>query len=138
MAVVGSLLAHQSRILMLEALLFGLALTAGELGRAAGVSPSTASAHLALLQRGGLLDSVVQGRHRYYRISGPEVAEAMESLARIAPPCTTSTLRQSSRAGSLKDSRLCYDHLAGRSGVMLMDAMLARGWLVPVGRQSSM
>lgn len=131
LAAVGALLGNPSRAAMLDALLTGRALTATELARSAGVSPATASEHLARLRHGGFIEVVAQGRHRYHRLASPEVAAALESLARIAPAKAVTTLRQSSRARSLAEARTCYDHLAGRCGVVLHDALLGRGWLVP-------
>jgi DNA-binding transcriptional ArsR family regulator len=131
LAAVGVLIGNPSRAAMLDALLTGRALTAGELARAAGISPPTASEHLARLREGKLIEVVAQGRHRYYRLASADVAAALESMSRIAPRRPVSTLRQSGRARSLAEARTCYDHLAGRSGVALHDGLLARGWLVP-------
>jgi DNA-binding transcriptional ArsR family regulator len=131
LSAVGALLAHQSRALMLDALLAGRALTVGELALVAGVRASTASEHLARLLAGGFVDTIKQGRHRYYQLAGPEVASALEGIAQIAPRQPAHSLTQSRRAQSLAEARLCYDHLAGRSGVQLHDALLAQGWLSP-------
>ncbi|HEY0952282.1 winged helix-turn-helix domain-containing protein, partial [Nocardioides sp.] len=81
LAAVGALLGDPSRARMLDGLMSGRALAAGELARIAGVAPSTASEHLARLLAGGLVEVVAQGRHRYYRIAGPAVATALESLS---------------------------------------------------------
>jgi len=129
LAAVGALLGDPSRARMLDSLLSGRALAAGELARVAGVAASTASAHLAGLLAGGLVEVVAQGRHRYYRIAGPEVATALESLSHVAPPRPVRTLRESGHARALGFARTCYDHLAGRCGVALHDALLERGWL---------
>ncbi|WP_201386669.1 helix-turn-helix transcriptional regulator [Ktedonobacter sp. SOSP1-85] len=84
-AAVAALISDPSRAVMLDALLNKQALPAGELAYRAGISPQTASAHLAKLVDGGLLILKTQGRHRYYALSGPEVAHALEALAVIAP-----------------------------------------------------
>lgn len=131
LAAVGALLGNPSRAAMLDALMTGRALTAGELAHVAAVSPATASEHLSRLREGGLVAVVSQGRHRYHRIASPEVGAALESLSHIAPDKPVTTLRQSSRARSLAEARTCYDHVAGRSGVALHDGLVARGWLVP-------
>lgn len=131
LAAVGALLGEPSRARMLDSLMAGRALAAGELARVAGVSRSTASEHLGRLLDGGLVEVVSQGRHRYYRIAGPEVAEALEALSQIAPPRPVASLRQSGHAQALGLARTCYDHLAGRCGVELHDALVARGWLSP-------
>jgi DNA-binding transcriptional ArsR family regulator len=109
----------------------GRALTAGELATVADVSPATASEHHAKLRDGGLVEVVTQGRHRYHRLASPDVGAALESLSLVAPRKPVTTLRQSSRARSLSEARTCYDHLAGRCGVLLHDGLLARGWLAP-------
>jgi Helix-turn-helix domain len=104
-------------------------LAAGELARLAGVSAATASFHLAKLLDGGMIAMARQGRHRYYRLAGPEVAEALEALGVISPVLPARTLRQSREAAGLAAARTCYDHLAGRAGVELLDAMLRVGLL---------
>jgi DNA-binding transcriptional ArsR family regulator len=132
-ARVAGLLADPARARMLDRLLAGRALAAGELARHAGVSPPTASAHLGRLLDGGLLAVETQGRHRYYRLAGPAVAEAMEALSLIAPPLPVRSLRQSQRAEVLRFARSCYDHLAGVVGVALADALLRAGTLRAAG-----
>ncbi|MFC4533379.1 ArsR/SmtB family transcription factor [Sphaerisporangium dianthi] len=133
-AAVASLIADPTRAAVLTSLLDGRALAAGELARLAGVSPATASAHLARLLAGGLVTVVSQGRHRYYRLSGPEVAEVLEVLARVSPRPPVRSLRQSRQARLLGEARTCYDHLAGRAGVELLAAMVDAGHLA--GRDS--
>ena len=130
-AAVAGLLADPARARMLDALLAGGALPAGELARHAGVTPPTASAHLRRLRQGGLLTVQAQGRHRYHRLAGPAVAEAIEALALIAPPLPVRSLRQSQRAEALRFARTCYDHLAGVVGVALTDSLLRSGALRP-------
>jgi DNA-binding transcriptional ArsR family regulator len=126
----ASLLAEPARAAMLTAMLDDRPLAAGELARLAGVSPATASAHLARLLHGGLVTVVKQGRHRYYRLAGPEIAAVMEALAHLSPVTPVRSLRQSQDAAALALARTCYDHLAGRAGVALLDALLARRLLV--------
>ncbi|GAA1683126.1 winged helix-turn-helix domain-containing protein [Nonomuraea maheshkhaliensis] len=128
-APVAALIADPTRAAILTALLDGRALAAGELARMAGVSAATASAHLARLLDGGLVDVVRQGRHRYYRLSGHEVAEVLEVLARISARPPVRSLRQSRQARRLEEARTCYDHLAGRAGVGLLDRLVAGGHL---------
>ncbi|CAI9405008.1 ArsR/SmtB family transcription factor [Nocardioides sp. T2.26MG-1] len=129
LAAVGALIGDPSRARMLDSLMGGRALAAGELARVARVGPSTASEHLARLLAGGLVEVVAQGRHRYYRIAGPAVGEALEALSHVAPPRPVTTLRESGHARALGYARTCYDHLAGRCGVALHDALLQHGWL---------
>ena len=95
----------------------------------AGVSASTVSEHLAKLLDGRLVAVERQGRTRYYRLAGPPVAEALEALARIAPPEPVRSLRQGTHAHALRRARTCYSHLAGRLGVAVMTALLRDGAL---------
>ncbi len=125
----AALIAEPARAAMLNALLSGRALAAGELARVAGVSRPTASEHLRRLLDGNLVDVVSQGRHRYYRLAGPHVANALEALAHLGPPAPVATLRQANAARALAFARTCYDHLAGTCGVALLDALLANEWL---------
>src|SRR5215831_13092283 len=129
----ASLIAEPTRAAMITALLDDRPLAAGELARLAGVSPATASAHLARLLNGGLVTMIKQGRHRYYHLAGPEVAAAMEALAHLssANPVQVRSLRESRDAAALAEARTCYDHLAGRAGVALLEALLAQGILAP-------
>ncbi|WP_028637572.1 ArsR/SmtB family transcription factor [Nocardioides sp. URHA0032] len=129
LAATGALIGDPSRARMLDALMGGRALAAGELARIAGVGASTASEHLARLRDGGLVEVVAHGRHRYYRIAGPDVGAALEALSQVAPPRPVRSLRQSGHAQALGFARTCYDHLAGACGVALHDAMIDRGWL---------
>ncbi|MEV4563317.1 helix-turn-helix domain-containing protein [Nonomuraea sp. NPDC049419] len=122
-APVAALIAEPARAAILTALLGGRALAAGELARMAGVSAATASAHLARLLDGGLVAVVRQGRHRYYRLAGHEIAEVLEVLARISARPPVRSLRQSRQARQLEEARTCYDHLAGRAGVSLLDRL---------------
>lgn len=126
---VGRLLANGARARMVDLLLDGRPATGGELARTAGVSPSTASEHLGELVRGGLVTATAQGRHRYYALTGPRVATALEALSLICPPTPVRSLRQSAQARALSQARTCYDHLAGVIGVRLLDALLDRAWL---------
>ncbi|MET9019297.1 winged helix-turn-helix domain-containing protein [Actinopolymorpha sp. NPDC004070] len=133
LARIAGLLADRSRAAMLLAMFDGRAWTASELARAAEIAPSTASEHLARLVSGGLATVVTQGRHRYYRLAGTEIAEAIEPLLLIAPPTPVTSLRAASRGRALAAARTCYDHLAGRAGVALADALRARGILTDDG-----
>jgi len=128
-APVAALMADPARAALLGALLGGTQLSAGELSQLAGVSPATASAHLARLLDGGLVAVTRQGRHRYYRLAGHEVATVIEALAQISPVRPVRSLRQSQEAAALAQARTCYDHLAGQAGVELLDALLRAGVL---------
>jgi DNA-binding transcriptional ArsR family regulator len=125
----AALMADPTRAVMLHALLEGRPLAAGELARLAGVTAATASSHLARLLEGRLVTVTRQGRHRYYQLAGYEVAAALEALAHISPNVPIRTLRQSKEAEALAEARTCYDHLAGKAGVALLDALLSQGTL---------
>ncbi|MEV7526317.1 winged helix-turn-helix domain-containing protein [Streptomyces sp. NPDC091371] len=128
LAETAGLFADRTRAAFCLALLDGRAWTAGELARHAGVRPSTASEQLSRLIEGGLLTEERQGRHRYVRLAGPEVAALIEALASYAPDTPhPQNLRESVRLSAEARARTCYDHLAGRLGVALADAMIARG-----------
>lgn len=114
---------------MLLSLLGGEAIPAGELARRAGVSPSGASAHLRRLREGGLIMQESVGRHRYFRLASRDLAEALESLARVAPARVASSFRESEGTRALKHARTCYDHLAGELGVAVTDALVERRML---------
>ena len=129
MAAVGELLADRSRCRMLLALADGRALPASVLASEAGVAPSTASGHLARLTGRGLTEVVATGKYRYYRLAGPEVARLVEVLGRIAPARPVRSLREGTRAHALRMARRCYDHLAGRLGVAVTDALRDRAWI---------
>lgn len=123
----AELIGHPARSAMLLALLDGRALPMSMLAGEAGVAASTASAHLSRLVEGGLLRVSRQGRHRYYSLASPEVAQAMEALARIGPPRPVRSLRAGTRANALRAARTCYDHIAGHLGVALMSSLLDQG-----------
>jgi DNA-binding transcriptional ArsR family regulator len=131
LAAVAALIADPSRAAMLDALLSGGRHSARELAVAAAVAPSTASEHLDRLERGGLVLSERVGRRREVRLAGPEVGRALEALAAIAPPKPPTTLRQWQHGAALRTARSCYDHLAGRTGVALADALVARRIVTP-------
>jgi DNA-binding transcriptional ArsR family regulator len=128
MAAVAALAGDPARANILCALVDGRAFTAGELAYAAHVSPQTASGHLGKLAGARLIVSTPQGRHRYYRLAGPHVATMLESImavAAIAPPrCRSIRIDD-----DMRTARLCYDHVAGRLGVGLADALRARDHL---------
>lgn len=124
-AQVAKLIANGPRAVMLDLLMDGQSHPAGVLAREAGVAPSTASGHLGALAERGLVTIERVGRQRRYRLSGPEVADAMESLAVLAPTIGISSLRQATKAEQLRRARTCYDHLAGRLGVALTEALVS-------------
>lgn len=123
-AVVSRALGDRTRIKILLALADGRALPASLLASEAGVGLPTISAHLAKLSAAGLVTASLQGRHRYYGLASPDVAAALEALTRISPPGQITSLREGTRARALREARTCYDHVAGRLGVDLMERLL--------------
>jgi len=128
-AEVASLAGDPARAGMLHALMDGRALTASELAQVAGVTPQTASSHLARMTTAGLLAVEKQGRHRYHRLASPAVARMMESIMQVAsrPEPPGRRLVVGPRDAALRAARTCYDHLAGHLGVALADAMVRGG-----------
>lgn len=128
-AGLARLLADTARADMAVSLLGGQALTAGELSRLGGLSPSAASPHLARLVEGNLLTVERQGRHRYYRLAGPAVAAALEAMLAATPSRPVTGLRTVARHARLRRARTCYDHLAGEIAVELFDRLVDHGLL---------
>ncbi|WP_029432436.1 helix-turn-helix transcriptional regulator [Blastococcus sp. URHD0036] len=132
----AGLLADRSRAAMCLALLDGRAWTAGELARHADVVPSTASEHLTALVTAGVLAEQRQGRHRYLRLAGPEIATVLEDLGSLVGERARPTSLRTARADDrLAAARTCYDHLAGAWGVAVFDALVAKGFLTGPGGQ---
>jgi DNA-binding transcriptional ArsR family regulator len=126
LASIGALLGDPVRAAILFSLADGSARPASELAHLAGASPQAASAHLAQLVDGGLLGVENQGRNRFFRLACGEVAEMIEALDNWADR----RARRVNHDPALCRARLCYDHLAGRLGVAIFDAMAAQRWLV--------
>lgn len=123
------LIADPARAAMLIALVDGRALPAGELAYAAGVTAQTASSHLAKLLAGGLLTVETEGRHRYYRLAGSDVAQALEHLAALRPSEAVRHKPLSREGLGLRFARCCYDHLAGQLGVAVTQALQERQYI---------
>ncbi|WP_224003421.1 helix-turn-helix transcriptional regulator [Aureimonas sp. SA4125] len=124
------LMGDPARANMLAALMSGTALTAGELAAHAGVTPQTASGHLTRLTEGRLVTVERQGRHRYFRLASPEVARALEGLMALSGSSGMKPSRpRGPRDAAMRLARSCYDHLAGRLGVAIADALERRGFV---------
>jgi DNA-binding transcriptional ArsR family regulator len=132
-ATVAALIGDPARAAILGVLADGRALPAGELAASSGLSPSAASAHLIRLLEGGLMALEREGRHRYYRLAGPQVAAALESLALIVGQPPRSVVVRSPQAQALRYARSCYDHLAGKLGVDIAVALENRGLIASTG-----
>jgi DNA-binding transcriptional ArsR family regulator len=128
-AEIALLAGEPARAAMLHALMDGRALTATELASVAGITPQTASGHLARMVEAGLLSVVQQGRHRYHKLASQAVAGMMESIMLVASASSGSpkSLRTGPRDLALRAGRTCYDHLAGKLGVALTDALVMQG-----------
>ena len=130
------LIADPARAAMLIALTDGRALPAGELAYAANVTAQTASFHLAKLLAGGLLAVETEGRHRYYRLAGSDVAQVLEHLAALRPSEAVRRKPLSREGQNLRFARCCYDHIAGQLGVAVTSALQERGFISPAaGKQ---
>jgi len=129
-AEAAALIGDPSRATMLSAMMDGRALTATELAHASGITPQTASGHLARLAEAKLIAVEKQGRHRYYRLANEHVAQVLESLAVLAVHGAPRHRPTGPRDDAMKLARTCYDHLAGKLGVALTQALLERGVIV--------
>ncbi|BBU98597.1 MULTISPECIES: ArsR/SmtB family transcription factor [Providencia] len=135
-AKVASAIADPSRVSILCALMDGRAWTATELSVAANIAPSTTSAHLTKLLNSHLISCLSQGRHRYYRLAGTDIAELLETLMGVSmkleytPPITTPI--------HLRKARTCYDHLAGEIAVQIYEFMDKNGWFTARENKLSM
>ncbi len=126
-ARIATLMGDPARATILTALMSGRALTATELAHEAGVTPPTASSHLAKLQDGGLLKQRKQGRHRYYTLSGDHVARTIEAMMGLAANHGHLRTRTGPRDQALRNARVCYNHLAGDMGVHMYRSLMQMG-----------
>lgn len=129
-AEAAALIGDPARANILTALLGGQAMTATELGLAANVAPSTASGHLSKLVEGKLISVTSTGRHRYFRLSSPAVAGALESLMALAADGPPRHRPRSRCDEAMARARTCYDHLAGKLGVAVAEAMCERKQII--------
>lgn len=132
-AAAATLLSDVARATMVSMLMDGRARTAGELAQAAGVTPQTASSHLAKLIEGGLVSAHPQGRHRYHRLASPDAAHAVEALSLLAASPARRPRPVGPKDPLLRQGRTCYDHFAGRLGVAITDALRERAALTEEG-----
>jgi DNA-binding transcriptional ArsR family regulator len=129
-AEIAALVGDPARATMVSALLDGRALTASELAVAAGITPQTASTHLGKLTEAGVLSVVRSGRHRYFRLASPTVADMIDGIVAVALEKRPRYRPLSRQAHALSAARMCYDHLAGRLSVDLTDSFVAREYIV--------
>ncbi|EAA8666939.1 winged helix-turn-helix transcriptional regulator [Salmonella enterica] len=128
MSDIATAIADPSRVSILCALMDGRAWTATELSAVAEIAPSTASAHLAKLLQNQLVSCLSQGRHRYYRLSGPDIAALLETLMGVS--IKTESKLNTRTPVRLRKARTCYDHLAGEVAVEIYDFMVDHEWLL--------
>ena len=126
LAQLGAAVGDPSRAAMLIALMGGIALPASELARLAGVTASTATSHLRNLQDSGLVTVRAQGRHRYFALSGPSVATAIERLASLG---LSPVKRRVPANDPIALARTCYSHLAGRLAVRFWARAVEAHWV---------
>ncbi len=117
-----------SRIRMLTLLMEGRALTAKEMALGAGVEPATATAHLRRLLDDSLVTATSQGRHKYFRLAGEEIANLIEAMMLAAPKESVNRAMQTDME-PIRRARYCYDHLAGSLGTALLSLMQSKKWL---------
>jgi DNA-binding transcriptional ArsR family regulator len=134
-AQIAAAMAEPARARILCALMDGRAYTATELAVVADTASSTASAHLSKLTELGLLTKVSQGRHRYFQLADPAVAQVLESMMHLAGVMNRAI--PVSTPQPLRFARSCYDHLAGTVAVALLQRWLQLGWLTPVKSEAS-
>jgi DNA-binding transcriptional ArsR family regulator len=124
---IAAAIGEPARARILYCLMDGHARTSTELAVVAGVSPSTASVHLHRLKAAHLVKVLIQGKHRYYSLEGPDVANVLEGLSVLAGGSREKFVPKT--PSRLCAARTCYDHMAGRAGVSLHDRFHALGWL---------
>lgn len=132
-AEIAALIGDPARTNMLTALMDGRALTVSELAQVAGITLPTASGHISRMETAGLLAAEKQGRHRYLRLSGPDVATALEALMELAQRTGAVRVRTGPRDPALREARVCYDHLAGARAVAVAAKLADAGMMVDQG-----
>lgn len=129
----AALIADPTRSTLLWTLADGRALPACELALEARVGAPTISFHLGKLIAGGLVAAEKHGRHRYYRLADPALVGLLEQLATRSPAARARSFAEGQNGKKLRFARSCYDHLAGRLGVLATEKLAASGYLVPAG-----
>ena len=131
MAEIAALVGDPARANMLTALLGGQSLSASDLAWHAGVTPQTASGHLARMVTAQLITVTALGRHRYYKLASAKVAQMLETIYQVAGDQPSPRRRLPSYVDTaMREARTCYDHLAGELGVAVAEALVAERYLV--------
>ncbi|MCH5138502.1 helix-turn-helix transcriptional regulator, partial [Clostridiaceae bacterium UIB06] len=125
---IASLIAEPSRCIMLMSLLGGQR-TAGELAKTAGIKPQTATFHLSKMVSAGIIEKYAYGRYRYFKLFNEDIAKLLELLMKLSKSPKISSLNQSIHSQALRNARLCYDHIAGKLGVKLTEALLKSNYI---------
>lgn len=133
---IASLIGEPVRAKILWTLMDGRAYTARELAIGVETTPQNLSMHLSKLLRAGLLAVEAQGRHRYYTFSREEVAYAVEAMANLIP--AGQAVRKDPEVVPIKFCRTCYDHLAGKVGVSIMESLLRQKLIVYRDKEADM
>lgn len=131
---IAGAIGEPARVRILYSLLDGKARTSTELAVIAEVSPSTTSVHLHRLQAEKLVNVFKQGKHRYYSLEGPDVGSALEALDVLAGGARAARFVPST-PHRLLAARTCYDHIAGKLGVLLHNHFRHVGWLSKTRRE---
>lgn len=124
----ASLIAEPSRCIMLMSLRGGQR-TAGELAKTAGIKPQTATFHLSKMVSAGIIEKYAYGRYRYFKLSNEDIAKLLELLMKLSKSPKINSLNQSIHSRALRNARLCYDHIAGKLGVKLTEALLKSNYI---------
>ncbi len=132
-ARLAALIGDPARANMLTALMSGKALTASELANEAGITLQTASSHLGKLETAALIRQRKQGRHRYFALAGDEVGSVLEAMMGLAAKCGHLRTRTGPNDPALRKARICYNHLAGELGVLMMDRFKEREHIIETG-----
>ncbi|SFC98091.1 ArsR/SmtB family transcription factor [Pseudoalteromonas denitrificans] len=135
-AIIANLIGDNARAKMLTALMGGKALTATELALEADISSQTASSHLAKLVEGQLLVVRKQGRHKYFQLQNASIAQLLETLLNISIDLPQARVKTGPNDLSLRQARICYDHLAGELGVKIYDALIKHKYIIDNGEQT--
>jgi DNA-binding transcriptional ArsR family regulator len=127
---IAGAIGEPARASMLCCLMDGRARTATELAAVAGISASTASSHLGKLKNARLVRVLVQGKHHYFSLRDPRVAEMLEGMMALSQTHTSPFVPTTPQR--LRMARSCYDHMAGTLGVAVHDRLLQDGWLARI------
>ncbi|AFQ12298.1 TPA: winged helix-turn-helix domain-containing protein [Bacillus pacificus] len=129
-ARMASLLSDASRSAILVHLMDGRPHPATELANAAKIKPQTATFHLNKLLEAQIISVEKHGRHRYYKLANHELADSLETIFFITQPEPIQSFKQAKEMNEIEFARTCYDHLAGKLGVEIANALLRKEVLV--------